>query len=47
MLVKGVIRSRSGKARRWVFVTAFSIEVVVAYLPTLAPIGITDEFRSL
>ena len=47
MLVKGVIRSRSGETRRWVFITAFSIKVIVAYLPTLAPIGVTDEFRSL
>ena len=44
MLVKGIVRSGSGEARRWVFMTTFSIEVVVAYLPTLAPIGIADEF---
>ena len=47
MLVKGVVRSGLGEARRWVFITAFSVEVVVAYLPTLDPIGIADEFQSL
>ena len=47
MLVKGVVHSGSGEAYRWVFITAFSIEVVVTYLPTLAPIGIDSELRSL
>ena len=44
MLVKGVVRSRSGKAYRCVVVTVFSIGAVVAYLPTLAPIGIVNGF---
>ena len=46
-LAKGVVRSWSGEARRCVVVTAFSTRAVVAYLPTLAPIGVANEFRSL
>ena len=44
VLVKGVVCGWSGEARRCVDVTAFSIRVVVAYLPTLAPIGIANKF---
>ena len=47
VLVKGVVHSGLGEARRRVFITAFGVKVVVAYLPTLAPIGVTNEFRSL
>ena len=44
MLVKDVVRGRLGEACRYVAITAFSIGAVVAYLPTLAPIGIVNEF---
>ena len=44
MLVKGVVRSGLGEARGCVVMAAFYIGTIVAYLPTLAPIGITDEF---
>ena len=44
MLVKGVVRGRLGEARRFIVITASSIRGVIAYLPTLAPIGIANEF---
>ena len=44
VLVKGVVCSRLGEARRCVVIAAFSIGTVVAYLPTLAPIGIVNGF---
>ena len=44
MLVKGVVRGGSGEARGCVAMAAFSIGTVVAYLPTLAPIGIANKF---
>ena len=37
----------SGEARRCVVVTAFGARAVVACLPTPAPVGVADEFRSL
>ena len=45
MLVKGVVRGGFSKARRYVVITAFSIGAVIAYLPTLAPIGIVNGFK--
>jgi len=36
-----------GKARWYIVVTAFSIRVVVTCLPTLAPIGVANEFQLL
>jgi len=44
VLVKGVVRGRLGEARGFIVITAFSIRAVIAYLPTLAPIGITNKF---
>ena len=44
MLVKGVVRGGLGEARGFVVITAFSARVVIAYLPTLAPIGIANKF---
>jgi hypothetical protein len=44
LLVKGVVRGRSGEARRCVVVTVFSVGAVVAYLPTLASIGVVNRF---
>ena len=44
MLVKGIVRSGLGKAYSFIVITNFSIRVVIAYLPTLAPIGIANKF---
>ncbi len=44
LLVKGIVHGGSGEARGCVVVTAFSIGAVVAYLPTLAPIGVVNGF---
>ena len=43
-LVKGVLYSGSDGARRLIFITVFSTKVVVAYLPTLAPVGVVNKF---
>ena len=43
-LVGGVLYGKLDKAYRLTFITIFSIRVIVAYLPTLAPIGMVDEF---
>jgi hypothetical protein len=47
VLVRGVLYSRSDKAYRLAFITIFSTKVVVAYLPTLAPISMVNEFQLL
>ena len=45
VLVKGVVRGALSKARGYVVITAFNIgAVVVVYFPTLASIGIVNEF---
>jgi hypothetical protein len=44
LLVKGMVRGGSGKARRCVVVTTFGVGTAVAYLPTLAPIGVVNRF---
>jgi len=44
LLVKGVIYSRLGEAYKYIVVTAFRAGTVVAYLPTLAPIGVVNGF---
>ena len=44
MLVAGVVRGGLSEARGYAAVTAFSIGAVAACLPTLAPIGIANEF---
>ena len=46
-LVGGVLRGGSDGARRLAFVTVFGTKVVVACLPTPAPVGVVDEFRLL
>ena len=38
---------RSDKACRLTFITVFDIRVVVAYLPTLAPVGVVNRFQLL
>jgi len=43
VLVKVMVRSWLGEARQCVVVTAFSVVVVVAGLPTLAPVGVAGE----
>ena len=47
VLVRGVLCSGSDEARRLAFITVFSIKVVIAYLFTLAPISIVNEFQLL
>ena len=47
VLVGGVLCGGSDKAHRLVFITIFSIRVVVAYLFTLAPIGVVNKFQLL
>ena len=44
MLVKGIVHSGLGEARGCVVITAFSIGAIVAYLSTLALIGIVNRF---
>ena len=44
MLVKGIVYSGSGKARGYVVITALGIGAIVAYLFTLASIGIVNRF---
>ena len=44
LLVKGVVRGRLGEACGYVVVTAFRAGTVVAYLPTLAFIGVVNGF---
>jgi len=38
------MRSKLGKAYRYIVITAFSIRVVIVYLLTLAPVSIADRF---
>ena len=45
ILVEGVVYSRSGKALRYALITTFSTKAVIAYLPTLAFVGIVDGFQ--
>ena len=47
VLVKGVLYSGLNRAYRLAFITIFSIRVVVAYLPTLAPISVVNKFQLL
>ena len=42
-----MLYSRSDGAYRLTFITVFSIKVVVAYLSTLAPIGVINKFQLL
>ena len=43
-LVGGVLHGGSDRAYKLAFVTAFGIKVVVAYLSTLAFIGVVNKF---
>ena len=47
ILVRGVLYNRLNRAYRLAFVTVFGIRVVMAYLPTLTPIGVVNEFQLL
>ena len=46
-LVKNILYSRSDKAYRLIFITIFSIKVVISYFPILAPVGIINKFQLL
>ena len=46
-LIRGVLYSKLDKAHRLTFITVFNIRVVMAYLPTLAPIGVVNKFQLL
>ena len=46
-LVRGILYGGSDEARKLTFVTVFSIRVVIAHLPTPAPVSVVDEFRLL
>ena len=43
-LVRGILRSGLDKTRRLAFITVFNTRVVIAYLPTLAPISVVNKF---
>ena len=44
VLVGGVLCGKSNGACKLAFITVFGIKVVVAYLPTLASIGVVNKF---
>ena len=44
VLVRGILYSGLDKAYKLTFITVFSIKVVVAYLSTLAPVGVVNKF---
>ena len=46
-LVGGVLCGGLNGAYRLTFITVFGIRVVVAYLPTLAPVGVVNKFQLL
>jgi len=46
-LTKDIVRSKSGKAYRYIVITAFSVRAVMVYLLTLAPVSIIDRFQLL
>jgi len=39
-----MVRSKLGKAYRYIVITSFSVRAVIVYLLTLAPISIVDRF---
>ena len=47
VLVRGILCSKLNRAYRLTFITVFGIRVVVACLPTLAPVGVVNEFQLL
>ena len=44
VLVGGVLYSRLDGAYKLIFITIFGTKVVMAYFPTLAPIGVVNKF---
>ena len=44
VLIRGVLYSKSDRAHRLAFVTVFGTKVVMAYFPTLAPVGMVNKF---
>ena len=46
-LVRGILCGKLNKAYRLTFITVFNIKVVIAYLPTLAPVGVVNKFQLL
>ena len=46
-LVGGVLYSKLNRTCRLAFITVFGIKVVMAYLPTPAPVGVVNEFQLL
>ena len=46
-LIGGVFYGKLNRAYRLAFITIFGIKVVVAYFPTLAPIGVVNKFQLL
>jgi hypothetical protein len=47
VLVRGILHSKLDKAHRLAFITIFNIKVVIAYLPTLAPVSVVNKFSLL
>ena len=43
-LVRGVLYNKLNRANRLAFITVFSIKVVMAYLLTLASVGVVNKF---
>ena len=46
-LVGNILCGRLNKAYRLAFMIIFNIKVVVAYFPTLAPVGVVNGFQLL
>ena len=44
VLVGGVLCGESDRAYRLIFITVFGTKVVMAYFPTLAPVGVVNKF---
>ena len=47
VLIKSILYSKLDRACRLAFITVFGIRVVIAYLFTLAPVGMVNEFQLL
>ena len=47
VIARGIVQGWSGEAYRYVVVTVFDTGAVIACLPTLVPVCVADEFRSL
>ena len=44
VLIGGVLCGGLNRAHRLAFITVFSIKIVIACLPTLAPVGVVNKF---